>query len=115
MSDYGFAFAMLPLAFLAVICTASGLRSAYVCRVPGDASVWFEGTAVLLACDLLLDCLDMRAAAVHIAVRGLHPLLLIQALGLAFAGLCICAGERCARSSRAAASRRLHCSLRQLC
>ena len=35
MSDYGFAFAMLPLAFLAVICTASGLRSAYVCRVPG--------------------------------------------------------------------------------
>ena len=58
MSDYGFAFAMLPLAFLAVICTASGLRSAYVCRVPGDTSVWFEGTAVLLACDLLLDCLD---------------------------------------------------------
>ena len=51
MSDYGFAFAMLPLAFLAVICTASGLRAAYVCRVPGDASVWFEGTAVLLACD----------------------------------------------------------------
>lgn len=87
MSDYGFAFAMLPLAFLAVICTASGLRSAYVCRVPGDTSVWFEGTAVLLACDLLLDCLDMRAAAVHIAVRGLHPLLLIPALGLAFAGL----------------------------
>ena len=87
MSDYGFAFAMLPLAFLAVICTASGLRAAYVCRVPGDASVWFEGTAVLLACDLLLDCLDMRAAAVHIAVRGLHPLLLIPALGLSFAGL----------------------------
>lgn len=87
MSDYGFAFAMLPLAFLAAICTASGLRAAYVCRVPGDASVWFEGTAVLLACDLLLDCLDMRAAAVHIAVRGLHPLLLIPALGLSFAGL----------------------------
>lgn len=87
MSDYGFAFAMLPLAFLAVICTASGLRAAYVCRVPGDASVWFEGTSVLLACDLLLDCLDMRAAAVHIAVRGLHPLLLIPALGLSFAGL----------------------------
>ncbi len=87
MSDYGFAFAMLPLAFLAVICTASGLRAAYVCRVPGDVSVWFEGTAVLLACDLLLDCLDMRAAAVHIAVRGLHPLLLIPALGLSFAGL----------------------------
>lgn len=87
MSDYAFALAALPLAFLAVICTASGLRAAYVCRVPGDASVWFEGVAVLLACDLLLFCLNMRAAAVQITVWGLHPLLLILALGLAFAGL----------------------------